>query len=363
MPRRAHMVTLLMLAAARCLAAEGAAPAGRFPHGRISGQVFAEYYYNVVGGPRHAYNAAGADTLNSPNIDGVKPIGRDLNGFQIRRVYLQLDSDLSARVSSRLRLEADGRSLTSDGKVGVALKTAHLHVRRAVPQGDLIFGLLDTPTWDLSEEIWQYRSVEKTIADFRGIGGRADFGAALRGSLDGAKHVGYAAMIGNGAGQRPEDNRHKKLYLALPVNAGAFRLEPYADYESGPGSKDRATYKLFAGYVRAAAAIGIEALDRVNHRPEGGNQEPRGLSIFARAVVPANLAAFARLDLWQPDRRARDRVDSQLWIVGLDWRPVTDLHVMPNVEATQYLARGAGVVPSHHDLQARVTVHYRFGGP
>ena len=36
---------------------------------------------------------------------------------------------------------------------------------------------------------------------------------------------------------------------------------------------------------------------------------------------------------------------------------------MPNVEATQYVAKGKGVAPAHHDLQARLTVFYKFVKP
>src|SRR3954469_20569641 len=77
--------------------------APEFPRGGISGLTFADLSYNVVGYP---------DSLQ-PNIDGARPIGRDLNGIQIRRVYFQLDNDLSVRWSTRFRLEADSKALTS----------------------------------------------------------------------------------------------------------------------------------------------------------------------------------------------------------------------------------------------------------
>ncbi|MBI5711395.1 MAG: hypothetical protein HZC42_14010 [Candidatus Eisenbacteria bacterium] len=334
-----------------------------FPRGKISGVVFGDYYGNLAGDPRHAYSSSGADSGRA-NIDNSgKPITRDLNGFQIRRIYFQLDNDLSIRVSTRFRLEADGRSLASDGKLGVSVKGAYLQVRRVCPRGDLFFGVISTPTFDGVEEFWQYRSVEKTLTDFRGLGGSTDLGAALRGSFDPDRRFGYALMVGNGAGQKPEDNRYKRLYASLPVRAGALRIEPYADYESAAGGRDRATYKLFVGYEPGRAAIGVELLDRVDHRSAGGNQEPVGASLFVRGAPREQLAAFARVDLYRPDRRAADRVDSQLWIAGLDWQPFRDVHFMPNLEAVQYRARGAAVAPAHHDLQARLTISYKFSKP
>ena len=333
-----------------------------FPRGRISGYLFGDAYYNLVGNPNHGYLASGADSLPA-NIDGAKVIGKDLNGVQIRRLYFQLDNDLSIRFATRFRLEMDSRSLTSDGKLGVNVKAAYMQARNVYPRADLLLGVLSTPIWEGSEEFWAYRSIEKTIGDFRGIGSSADVGLELKGFADSEHHLGYIVMLGNGPGQKPEDNRYKKAYLSLPARFGDLRIEPYADYEGGFGSRDRATYKLFAGYELKWLALGAEALDRVNHAASGVNQEPRGLSVFVRGAPTASFAAFARADFWEPDHRLKNRVDQQLWIAGLDWQPARDVHVMPNVEATQYVAKGTAVVPPHHDLQARVTFYYRFSRP
>jgi hypothetical protein len=333
-----------------------------YPRGRISGYIFGDYYDNLAGNPDHGYSSSGADSL-TPNIDGSKVIGRDLNGLQVRRVYFQLDNDLSFRFSTRFRLEMDGKSLTSDGKLGVNVKAAYAQARSVYPRADVLVGVLSTPIWEGSEEFWQYRSIEKTIGDFRGIGSSADVGIELKGFADSDHHVGYVAMIGDGPGQKAEDNRYKKFYLSLPLRAGDLRLEPYADYENAFGAKDRATYKLFVGYALKWLAVGAEILDRVNHRPTGGNQEPHGYSVFARGGPTPAISAFARVDVWEPDHRLANRVDQQLWIAGLDWQPIKDAHFMPNVESMQYVAKGTGVVPPHHDLQARITFYYKFSRP
>lgn len=334
-----------------------------YPSGRISGLVYADYYGNLAGDPIHAYDASGADSGKAFIDASGKPITRDLNGLLIRRVYFQLDNDLTARLASRFRLEVDSKSLTSDGKLGVAVKAAYLQAKNVYPRGSVLVGMLSTPTWESAESFWAYRSIEKTVADFNGIGSSADLGVAVKGYADGDHHVGYTAMIGNGTGQRPENNRYKKFYLTIPVRVGELRIEPYADYEQAAAKQDRATYKLFTGYAFRRVAVGIEALDRVNHRTDIANQEFRALSLFARGTPWPTVGAFARVDLVQPDHNAADRVDRQLWIAGVDWQPVKDVHVMPNVEATQYDAKGTAIAPAHHDLQARITLYYKFSRP
>lgn len=344
--------------------------ASDFPRGRVSGLVFGDLYYNVTGDPAHDYNAAGADTARA-SIDGVpfpngqpRVIGRDLNGLLIRRIYFQVDNDLSIRVATRFRLEADSRELTSGGKIGVFVKAAYVQVKDLVPRSGLIIGMTNTPTFENSEEFWGYRSVEKTIVDFRGLASSSDLGVNLKGFVDDGHRIGYSAMIGDGTGQRPEDNRYKRLYFTLPIRpAEDLRIEPYVDYEDAAGNADRVLYKLFVGYELRRMALGAELVDRVNHVTTGRNREPFGISVFARAKASDQLAAFARYDRWQPDTRAADRVDSDLYIAGLDWEPFKDVHFMPNVEATGYRARGTAVAPPHHDLQARLTFYYRFSKP
>lgn len=342
-----------------------------YPRGRISGYVFGDvYYYNVSGDPGHSYSASGADTAHT-NLDGsyyadgnAKVIGRDLNGVQVRRIYFQLDNDLSIKYSTRFRLEADGRSLTSDGKIGVAVKAAYLVDKNIIPRGNLLFGILATPIWENSEEFWAYRSVEKTIADFRGIGSAADIGIQLKGFADVGHKIGYSAMLGDGAGQMPENNRYKKYYLTLSLRPiDALRIEPHVDYEDGAGNADRATYKLFSGYEFRRGVLGVEIVDRVNHKAVGPSQEQFGFSIFGRWKPIDRIQGIARFDRWQPNTRAADRVDSDLWIAGFDWEPYKDVHLIPNIEYTQFHEHGAVAAPQNHDLQARLTFFYKFAKP
>jgi hypothetical protein len=334
-----------------------------YPRGRISGYVFGDYYYNVAGDPIHRYNAAGSDSAKT-NIDAsrAQQIGKDLNGFQVRRIYFQLDNDLSVKVATRFRLEADSKSLTSDGKLGVNVKAAYVQVKSAYRRADVFAGILTTPIWENVEEFWGYRSIEKTIADFRGLGSSADLGAEVKGGFDTDRHVGYYLMIGNGIGQKPEDNRYKKFYVGFPAKFGDFRIEPYIDYETQFAGKERVTYKGWAGYEFKKGVLGMEVVDRLNHgRPI--NQEPFGLSFFGRVAPRTELAAFGRVDLWSDDRRLDNRVDSQLYIAGIDWQPFRDVHFMPNLEYQRFDAKGTAVAPTHNEMQARITFYYRYSKP
>ena len=349
---------LLALSAAPALAQTGP----DFPRGKISGYIFSDWYENLAGNPAHNYDANGND-LGQANIDGKNVITKDLNGFQIRRAYFQLDNDLSAKYATRFRLEADNKSLTSDGKDGVAVKAAYLQAKNVYPRGDFLVGIVSTPMFEVWEDFWGFRAIEKTEADFRGLAPSADQGAELKGFVD-ANHVfGYTAFVGNGAGQKPETNRQKRTALALPVRWKDLHVQPYVDYEAVHGGRDRATYELFAGYDLLKGSVGWEFVDQDQHVPAAKSVEPRGQSLFARYAYRSDLGGFLRFDYWAPDNNAGKRVDQEFWIAGIDWQPTKDVHVMPNLEAMEYRARGGAVEPAHHDLQARITFYYKFSKP
>ena len=345
-----------------------------FPRGRISGYMFGDLYYNLVGDPRHLYNAAGADQ-GQVNIDGKKTIGKDLNGAQLRRVYFQLDNDLTVRYSTRFRLEMDGKELTSGGKLGVFVKNAYVQAKSVLPRTDVYFGELTTPTFENAEAFWQYRPIEKMVTDFLGLRPSSDLGLEVKGFADPDHHFGYTAMVGNGPGQKPETDRFKTWYLSLPIRYGDLRVEPYVDYQpvrvnpnltavsDTTAKADQAMYKLFAGYEFRRCALGVEAFSRLTHGGAKPNVELHGISVFARGTIKPTLSAFARFDGIQTDKNKSNRVDFQLWMAGLDWKPIGDIHVMPNIEATQYPRVGTGAPPAHHDLQARITFYYLFSRP
>jgi hypothetical protein len=340
-----------------------------FPRGRISGYLFGDLYYNVTGDPAHTYT--GTTDAARPSIDGATSasgnpnlIGKDLNGLLIRRIYFQADNDLSIKFSTRFRLEADSKALTSDGKIGVYVKAAYLQAKDVYPGGSFFVGMIPTPIFETAEELWGYRSLEKTIADFRSLSSSSDLGAEVKGSIDSGKRVQYAVMVGDGTGQKPETNRYKRVYVALPTRPNdIIVLEPYIDFEAGPNGEEHVTYKALAGLDLKPATLGVEVVDRINHLPGAPTTEPFGISAFARGRLNSRLGWVLRYDRWQPNTRLADRIDSDLYIAGLDWEPFKDVHFIPNVEATQYRARGAAVAPSHHDLQARITVYYRWSKP
>ncbi len=151
--------------------------------GKISGQVFADYFYNIS-------RDTSFENFSNTAVEGAK----DLNGFVLRRAAINYDMDISEKFSARFRLEADSKSNTSNSRIGVFVKDAFLKWKNIFDGSDLIIGIQPTVSFEVAEKYWGYRSLEKTIQDLRGFVASRDFGIALRGKLTENGKMGSADL-------------------------------------------------------------------------------------------------------------------------------------------------------------------------
>lgn len=309
--------------------------------GKISGVAFADYFYNVQG-------------------SGV--VAADSNAFRFRRIYFTYDNDVDTVFAVRFQLEADEAELTSKGKIGVFVKQAFLRWKELGVE-DLFMGLSPTPLWGNSETLWGYRSIEKTILDLNRMGSASDVGVAVQRVPNQNSPVGWHVMFANGSGQKPESDRSKKAYLSIPVVMGSAILEGVADYEGGPGDRDKYTLKLFGGWQRESGALGVEGFRRtnLNSGTAGADVVPMGASVFARGRLTDHLAAFGRYDYFDPDAEVDNAgYREHLLIGGVDFTPIKSVHLMPNVIVRSYQGKASAVPDQDADIVARITLFYSF---
>ncbi len=310
------------------LASSGLAEPAEGAEGKLKGYMFGDYYY-IASGAREKQN-----------------------GFQFRRIYLTCDLKWDDRFSGRLRLEARDAGFGKKDKMVPFVKHAYLRSRKN--DRALYFGLAGTPTWNVSERVWGYRSIQKTVMDLHKIGSSADLGVAFKGKLDEGGKVHAQVMLGNGSGQSPEVDNGKKVYVLLHLKpTGTFEATAYVDREGKAGGKDRITYAGFVGMSGKIFHGGIEGFVRTSKDP-GGNVKVSGISAFGAGKVRPGAKLFGRFDIYDPSDQAGD--DREFLIIGgVDLMPAKHIHVMPNVVATSFQASGvdAEVIP-------RVTVYYKF---
>jgi hypothetical protein len=310
---------------------------------RLSGYMFGDFYW--IG--RH----------HRPELEGQ-------NGFWFRRVYFTYDHTLSERFAARFRLEMNSAGdFKSATRLTPFVKDAYL--RWTMGHQRLVLGMSPTPTFEVVEEVWGYRAVEKTPQDLHQLDGSRDFGVALLGSLDAGARVTYHLMVGNGSDVGSEVDRHKAFRASLGYHPSPrWVVELYAGRENRPGRTTWETLQGFAAYKRPGGRVGLLVTRQVRQGAPG--QAPGTLELASGFVVKQvtdSAALFLRADRFFDPSPAGERIpylpfspSARSWflLAGFDLKPDSRVHLLPNVEVVRY-DRRAGL---RADVVARMTFFF-----
>jgi hypothetical protein len=335
------------------------------PTFKVWGYAFFDYFYKVA-----------SDTGVSFGQGEYSKVPKDYQAFSFRRIYLGLDAQIAENFSGQILLEgSDGTPITK-GDRGVFIKAAYLEWKNLIPRASIFIGQSPTPTWPLlTEKVWAYRSVEKTITDFRGLGGSNDLGILISGKFDKKENFGYNFMFGNGKGSKPEDNKLKKYYGSLWGTVLDKRViaEAYADYEDYTDIKSKITLKGFLAYQHEKFTVGVEALQQIQKKfyaADSTDIVPWGISSYVHAtLLKDKLRAFARFDYYDPDTKydtsrtysdANNYYKQNFITLGLDYTPIKNVHVMPNVWINTYSDKRTTKIERKADVVGRVTFFYIY---
>ena len=320
--------------------------------GRISGLFYTDYFFKsggdtVIGG--------GATQFSLPMVNGA-------NGFLLRRLYVIYDHVFSEQFVGQVILETNDKSFEPGTRHGFFLKMAYVEWKNLLPRIDMSFGLIGTPTWAWgnAERLWGYRSVEKTIADFRSLGGATDFGIAFRGRLDADGALSFYAGVGNGTGQKPDADKYKKYYgmFVLKLFDG-FLLEATGDYEPASGDRSTTTMKGLAVYQIPELTLGCEFVRQSQKNVSPGVERiPSGVSFYATAPISsvAGWKAFARYDSYDPDVNLSTGYRESFITAGFDYAANENVHFIPNFWLNAFSQEASTLATKEADIAVRLTV-------
>lgn len=318
--------------------------------GTIKGTVFGDFYWI----PFH----------HNDELEGN-------NGFWFRRIYFTYDHEINESFSGRFRLEmnTEGDFFTNSRMVP-DVKDAYLKWTGQKQRHAIYAGISSTPTFDLAEDIWGYRSVEKSPLDLHGFGSSRDFGIKLKGSIGNSKKVGYNFMFGNGNSNRNELNESKKFMLALSYNlTDRWIIEGYGDFNGQPNNRNSYTGQIFMAYQSDKLNFGgLYAYQFRNNTLPAGDLNENLASAFVNANVSEKLTALFRIDhMFDPNPSGEgidylpfsDQSESTLIIAGMDLLIGPDIHLIPNIETIFYGENDLGETPGI-DFMPRLTLFYNF---
>jgi hypothetical protein len=315
--------------------------------GKFSGYMFGDYYYF-------------ADNHNAEI--------KDKHGFQFRRIYFTYDYRIDKNFSTRIRFEMANKFDFDDAaEMNAVVKDASLKYKFSKHQ--LILGITSPPTFELIEEIWGYRSVEKTPLDLQKFASSRDFGLAFRGQLDENGMVKYHAMFGNGSSNKHETDKGKSGMFAIslyPVKQLALQI--YGDYTGKAGDTDWITLQGFAGFVSDKFRAGAQYTSQTRNMSSADDLILRIGSVFLVANISDQVSLLGRVDRQFDPNPGGEKIDyipfdknskSTLFIGGVDWHPINYVSIIPNIEFVKYDESDAGVTPQS-DVLVKLTFNWQF---
>jgi len=339
--------------------------------GKISGYMFGDYFYNIL-------RDSSIDQISNKAQFGEK----DLNGFDFRRIYFTYDYKISDQFSTRFRLESQTIVGVENAIFTAFIKDAYLNWKDIFKGSNFIFGIQPPPTFTVSEDFWNYRSLDRTIMDLRRIASSRDFGVSLKGKITSSGSVKYWLMYGNGSAFEAEGDKFKRAYAHIDLQPGkTFRLTLYGDYRFKPKKEftqvqqsfnnDALTSSLFFGFQNSNNfRIGLESFWQVNYNdlirsPEMDVYEIMrrnviGISLFSWLKFTESLVAIGRYDFYDPNFSEDYKGDSRnYFILGLSFILHEKITITPNVQLETYEkpVEGVEIDPS---LTGRITFYYEF---
>src|SRR5579872_2319455 len=373
------------------------------PHGKLWGYAFGDYAFKGSGDTVGSTNAAGTPANGGRgNNNQYSKVAPNANLFQFRRVYLGYNYEISRKFVAEFLLAAEddwGGGVVGQGNGDILqnnkftpyLKLANIRWKNIWKNTDLVVGQAPTPTFaqgsalkeytrnsQTSEEVWGYRSVERTVTDIRRTGSY-DFGATLQGWFDNKGNYGYDVMVGNGTGDKAENDQYKWFYFNVYAKFMNKKLivDLYQDYEKlqwgvyvkGPEGQwysDRNMTKLYIAYTVPKFTIGTEIFQNtimgdvkvtgIDKNTYYRTSKATAISLFLRGRInKETLGFFARFDNYDPSGNLNNIVseaNTKSYVAstatyepttkemfatfGLDYTPIKNVHFMPNVWLNTY---------------------------
>jgi len=393
------------------------------PHGSLWGLTFGDYVF------KGNADSVGDGLGRGSNQYSKIPVHTKF--FQFRRVYLGYNYDISPKLSAEILFAAEDEyypgsvgnqssygDILANNKFAPYLKVANIRWKNIFKGSDLVMGEMTTPAFPmLSEVVWGYRSIERTVADMRGTSS-VDQGIALQGHFDKNANFGYNIMVGNGNGAKAENDIFpyyygdiwakffdKRLIVDLYQDYAKIDWTTAVDTNTNAFHHDRNMTKLFIAYTVPKFTVGVEAFrntlmgDVTAYAIVNGVNKTyyrttyiTAYSIYARGrIYKDKLGFFARYDNYNPGNKVSEitsipnvftynqavnnlsydpTTKEQFVTFGLDFTPFANLHLMPNFYMNTYQCtlpskydylnpKGSGVLGT--DAVYRITVYYIFG--
>ncbi len=349
------------------------AGSGATEQGKFSGQIFFDYHHDFT----------------SPQSDQIAAPGKE-NSFQFTRIYFGYDRDVNETFSLRFTLDANfdkEYQLKQTGTIHVVnasgdtvlvptyslqesgkafrpfVKYAYLAVNcKLIPGSKWYLGMISMPFVNIPQnQQWGYRVIAKGAMNIQGWGYTADLGVGWKGMWNDQYLVEFA--VTNGSGFRyPELD----MFKLMEVRGTAYLLKKqlilsaFGSYEQMSVEVNAIIAEAMVGLDHKKFRLGVEYARRMFSEAysyaNGKTAEAQDLySFWLHLKVHGWVTLLGRYDYYDPDLDV-DQDGSSLLIAGVDFHPIKNLRIIPNVQISSFDADDDPSTPA--DESASVSTFY-----
>lgn len=274
------------------------------------------------------------------------------NSFDVTRVQLGYEHTFNKDFSARVVFDPRG---------GVGLQEANIVWSNIFPMQSFTMGMIQTSAEETAEKVFGYRSLGAMIFNRKEYSPEYDFGAVFAGKFDPQGMVYYSLGVANGSGIMPDTNKIKKYSVNFGIAPDrASMVEVYADYENFLNGRSVINTKLMYGMFTRAFAFGVEGFYRMERKFAGTPTSPKditpaGGSLFGWFEMTKGVRGVIRVDGLDQDLNndgpatktvtTADDIYREVYVnAGIDYTPIPEVHLIPNVIYEKRLEKGSSAV-------------------
>lgn len=286
---------------------------------------------------------------NEFTVNGAKSGAKNGYGFDVKRVYFQVDKKFNDLFSAQLQTDVSPMNQSNGSAAGNGLYIKKAFVKASFsPAFEVSLGSNELPWIPYAESIYGQRYLENTLLEQNNVGNRGTFGT----SADWGVHVGgilpggifsYQVSMVNGKGYR-DSSRSKTMdfegRLSAKVDQWNFAIGGYTGKRgqsvyngttlvATPHNATR--FNALAAFVGDRSKLGIEYFtatdwatsaitDTTANHAKGDKSD--GASVFGSYRITPQYMLFARYDAVKPSKTLAAQNKNNYYNFGVQTSPL-----------------------------------------
>lgn len=252
--------------------------------------------------------------------------GEHSAAFELSRLYLGYEYFFTKKLSARANIDIGDPGM-GDLEMTAFVKNAYLQYKSGILSGR--FGMISTDQFDIQEEHWGYRYIQKTVQDEFGFGPSSDLGVAV--GYSPFKFISADISLLNGEGYKKlQSDSILKGTLGITLRPADYLIiRGYTDV-----MQDQVTFVFFAGITLGEFKAGLEYASQENNQMIAHN-DFSGFSVFSSFRFEKKFSVFARFDKVDSEIITGNihpwnfQNDGRFFLAGMDYSPFEGIRIAP----------------------------------